>query len=73
MARLILNIEELDRRRDQLGITTGQELAQRIGVHPAQVSRVLAGGSAPGARFIAGLLEVFGKDSFAALFDIAPD
>lgn len=73
MARLVLNLTALDHYREQAGIATDQDLATRIGVAPSQVSRVLSGASAPGERFIAGLLDVFGKASFADLFDIEPD
>jgi len=69
-------------RRDQLakfrriardGLEVDAEFAKRIGVNPGQVSRVLKGKSAPGTRFIAGCLELFGIECFADLFQVVPD
>lgn len=54
-------------------ITTDAGFAKLIEVHPAQVSRVLTGKSAPGTRFIAGVLELFGAECFADLFSVEPD
>lgn len=69
-------------RRDRLndfrqlkgeGLEVDAAFAERIGVNPGQVSRVLRGISAPGTRFIAGCLELFGTKFFADLFTVEPD
>lgn len=74
----------IDLKRDQLArfrriaavgdpaIQVDATFARRIGVHPGQVSRVLKG-SAPGARFIAGCMQLFGPENFADLFVVHPD
>lgn len=72
-ATLILKAEGLAKIRRWSGIATDSELAARIGVDPATVHRVLTGKSAPGPKFIAGLLAEFGTDAFQDLFEVAPD
>ena len=72
VARLVLQLDQLHRYRQEHGVGTDDDLAKRIGVHPTQVSRVLHG-AAPGAKFIAGLLLLFGKEAFLDLFDVEPD
>lgn len=54
--------------REREGIETDAELARRMGVDPATVSRVLAGRNGPSGRFIAGLRSAFpGRDVLALL------
>lgn len=72
MARLVLRLDQLQRYRQEHGINTDHDLAVAIGVHATQVSRVLRG-EQPGQKFIAGLLLLFGKESFLDLFDVEPD
>lgn len=73
VARLVLNLDQLDQYRQEHHIETDDALAERIGVHPTQVSRVVRGGAQPGQKFIAGLLLIFGKEAFGDLFDVEPD
>ncbi len=73
MAQILPRKEAIIERQRLLGITTAEELAARAEVHPTQMSRVLAGKSLPGNRFIAGLLHVFGDDRFQELFAVVPD
>lgn len=77
MATLRLRKDQLDRLRRvtrTVGgeLLTDKELAARIGIHPSNLHRVLAGKAAPGTKFIAGLLDVFGIEWFADLFEILP-
>lgn len=69
-------------RRDQLtkfrriakgGLEVDATFAERIGVNPGQLSRVLSGKSGPGTKFIAGTLEIFGIECFSDLFSIVPN
>lgn len=73
VAKLVLRRDRLAQFRKLKGITTDADLAERIGVNAGQVSRVLKGKSAPGPRFIAGILDVFGIEFFADLFAVEPD
>ena len=79
VAKLALRQDQLAkfRRLATLGgndaISTDSGFAKLIGVHPSQASRVLSGKAAPGTRFIAGTLELFGVECFADLFTVEPD
>lgn len=79
MATIALRHDQLAKFRRLAGlggntaITTDAGFAKLIQVHPAQVSRVLTNRSAPGARFIAGVLNLFGTECFADLFSVEPD
>lgn len=75
MARIALRRDQLAkfRRIARNGIEVDAAFAEKIGVNAGQVSRVLAGKSAPGTRFIAGCLELFGIECFADLFTLEPD
>lgn len=73
MARIALREEQLKKFRKLKGIKSDAEFARLIGVNPGQVSRTLNGPSAPGTRFIAGTLELFGVEFFADLFEVLPD
>lgn len=73
LATLQLNRAGLGKVRRLTGITYDHQLAERIRVDAATVSRVLTGKSAPGPRFIAGCIEAFGADCFTDLFVITPD
>lgn len=72
MATLSLRIEGLNKLRKLAKIDLDADLAARIGVDPATVSRVLGGRSAPGPKFIAGLLSEFGNEWFEDLFSVIP-
>ncbi len=72
MARLVLRRDNLAKLRRLAGINTDTDFAKRIGMNKGQVSRVLRGG-APGPKFIANTLELFGIDFFQELFTVEPD
>jgi hypothetical protein len=75
MADLILRVDQLENLRSRVpGLETDNAFAERIGLHPGQVSRVLNDESHRkfGKRFIAGVLDVFGIEFFADLFAIIP-
>ena len=76
MPDLILRVDQLENFRSRMpGLETDAAFAERIGLHPGQVSRVLNDDSHRkfGKRFIAGILDVFGIEFFADLFTIIPD
>jgi transcriptional regulator with XRE-family HTH domain len=74
VAKLALRRDQLAKfRRIKGGLDTDAQFAEQIGVNPGQVSRVLKGTSAPGTRFIAGCLDLFGVECFADLFSVEPD
>lgn len=73
LATLALRPEGLAKIRKLAKIEHDKELADRIGVDAATVSRVLTGKSAPGPRFIAGLIDAFGTEWFTDLFVVVPD
>lgn len=73
MATLRLRKDRLATYRRLAKIETDGKLAEQIGVHPATVSRILHGTQAPGPRFIAGLVVLFGTDLFADLFEVVTD
>lgn len=63
-----LNTHQLNACRKAEGITSNAELARRMGVDPATVSRVLAGRNGPSTRFMAGLQRAFpGRDVWKLL------
>ena len=63
MTRITIDTQQLSTYRDAEGITSNAELARRMGVDPATVSRVLAGRNGPSTRFMAGLRQAFpGRD-----------
>lgn len=70
MANLELDRDGLERLRRYANITTDGQLAARIGVDPATVSRILSGKCLPGTKFIAGVLAEFGSDRFDDVFVI---
>jgi transcriptional regulator with XRE-family HTH domain len=73
VATIRLRKDQLAKFRRLSGITTDDALATRMGVNAATVSRVLRGTAAPGERFIAGLLLVFGIECFPDLFEVIAD
>jgi transcriptional regulator with XRE-family HTH domain len=54
----------------RLGIETERDLAKRMGMDAATVSRALSGKARPGRRFIAASLRLFGEGWFNALFKV---
>lgn len=74
VAKIALRHEQLAKyRRLKFGTIPDVEFADHIGVNAGQVSRTLRDKAAPGTRFIAGVIEVFGIDCFADLFEVKPD
>lgn len=60
--------------RKHCGVGRDLDLAEHIGLHRAQISRVLSGKHAPGNRFIAGVIDRCGlKFAFEKVFEIVPD
>ena len=72
-ATIRLNHEKLAAYRRLAGIKTDKDLARRLGMDPASISRVLNDRQAPGATFIASVCLEFGKEWFADLFDVSDD
>lgn len=68
MQNLCIDSGRLQAYRKAEGITSDAELARRMGVDPATVSRVLARRNGPSGRFIAGLQTAFpGRDVLSLL------
>lgn len=58
-----IDADQLTSYRNAEGITSNAELARRMGVNAATVSRVLAGLNGPSTRFMTGLQQAFpGRD-----------
>jgi transcriptional regulator with XRE-family HTH domain len=72
LATLRLKPEGLAKIRKLAGVSTDAQLAEKIGVDKATVSRVITGKAAPGPKFIAGLLNTFGIEWFSDLFLVDP-
>jgi transcriptional regulator with XRE-family HTH domain len=70
MPDIALNQEGLKALRRKQGIYSDQDLAKRLGVDIATVSRVMAGKAAPGRKFIACALRYFGVAQFTELFTV---
>jgi transcriptional regulator with XRE-family HTH domain len=73
MDKLVVRRDRLAERMRLSGIATDDELARLMRVHPTQLSRVITGKSAPGNKFIAAMLRVFGVGAFQDLFELADD
>lgn len=73
MATLVLRADKFNAYRRLAGLSTDASLAQKIGVDPTTVYRVLNGKTAMSAKFIAGVVHIFGPDLFADLFEVLPD
>ncbi|MFD1547054.1 helix-turn-helix domain-containing protein [Nonomuraea guangzhouensis] len=73
MATLVLRADKFNAYRRLAGLDTDASLAQKIGVDPTTVYRVLNGRTAMSAKFIAGIVQIFGADLFADLFEIVAD
>lgn len=55
------------------GWTTHEAAAAVIGVHPVTISRLVRGLTAPGERFIAGVLAAIPEVDFGDLFEVTGD
>lgn len=73
MATLVLRSDKFNAYRRLAGLDTDASLARRIGVDATTVYRVLSGKTAMSAKFIAGIVDTFGADLFADLFEVVPD
>jgi len=68
---IIIRPDGPDKIRKHCGVTKDMELASHVGLHRAQVSKVLSGKHAPGNRFIAGVIDRCGlKFAFDQVFEI---
>ncbi|RVX39134.1 helix-turn-helix protein [Nonomuraea polychroma] len=67
---LRLRREQLDKYRTIAGVTTEQQLADRMGFHQGTMNKVLNGRHAPSARFIGALLQAFNGVPFDDLWEI---
>lgn len=73
MATIKFRADGLERLRRLAPPMTDREIAAKGELTTSQFHRVKTGKSEPGVRFIAGLLQVFGKEWFGELFVVAPD
>ena len=73
VAILRLREDKLNAYRRIAGLNTDAAFAQKIGVDPTTVYRVLNGRTEMSARFIAGIVDAFGSDLFADLFEVVSD
>lgn len=72
-ATLVLKVDELAKYRGIAGLTTQTSLAERMQFDAGNLSRVLAGKQAPGAKFIAALVSAFPSLSLDDLFEVIDD
>ncbi|WP_433658085.1 helix-turn-helix domain-containing protein [Nocardia sp. CA-128927] len=70
VARLALKHEGLAKIRRLAKIEQDSRLAELMHIDPATISRVLRGKAAPGVRFIAGIVDVFGSEWFDEVFEV---
>ena len=70
---LRLRTDQLEKMRRLAGIQTDAALAERMGVDPATVSRVLKGRNAPGPKFMAALVSAFPGFDLDDLFEVVTD
>ena len=68
---MTINFDALQRHRKVHRIETDDQLAKKVGVSKATVSRVLAGQRLPTNQFIAGILRTFDAVHFHELFNLA--
>ena len=70
---LRLRTDQLEKMRRLAGIQTDAALAERMGVDPATVSRVLKGKNSPGPKFMAALVSCFPGFDLDDLFEVIED
>jgi transcriptional regulator with XRE-family HTH domain len=68
---LRLRHDQLEKYRSIAGLTTEQQLADRMGFHQGTVNKVLNGRHAPSGRFVAALLQAFNGVPFDDLWEVA--
>lgn len=75
--RIELDVQALPEHARRVGIDPGRsfnrQLARRLGVTEATISRVLRGKTEPGNRVIAAFLLHFGSGNFHQLFTVVSD
>jgi len=69
---LAINEDGLAQIRSEFRVVQDKDLAERLGVNKATVSRILQGKAAPGPQFIAAMLVAF-PIKFEAIFDVVVD
>lgn len=69
-ARISLRTSQYRKVMASKGWKTLEAQSAQIGVDPSTISRVLQGLTAPGERFIAGLLAALPEWEFADLFEV---
>lgn len=69
-SRIKLRTEQLAKYMPMCGIDSQRALSERIGVAESTVYRVLEGRTAPGEKFIAGILRAFPQLDFDDLFEV---
>lgn len=74
-ARIRLRTGQFRKYCNLAGLKTDQAKADAIGVNASTLSRILRGDTAPGERFIAGVLHAFAdyELDFADLFEVIDD
>lgn len=70
---LRLRTDQLEKMRRLAGIQTDAALAERMGVDPATVSRVLKGKNSPGPKFMAALVGCFPGFDLDDLFEVVTE
>ncbi len=74
MSRLTIPPDGRGKLRERCGVAHDRDIAQRLSVDPAQVSRVLSGKHPPGNRFVAGVIDRCGLEfAFEHVFQVVPD
>lgn len=71
-AILRLKVEQLDKIRRWVGLTTDTALAEAMGIDAGNLSRVLRGKQQPGPKFIAALVTALNAD-LEDLFEVIDD
>lgn len=66
---LAINEDGLAQIRAEFRVVQDKDLADRLGVNKATVSRILQGKAAPGPQFIAAMLVAF-PVKFESIFDV---
>jgi hypothetical protein len=69
---LALRADGVAKLKRRAKVTADRDFAAVIGFDQGQMSRVLAGKSAPGPRFIAGAVQAFGWHALKDLFIVVP-
>lgn len=74
LPKLVIRPKGPENLRKQCGVTLDRDLGDQIGIHRAQVSRVLSGKHDAGNRFIAGVIDRCGLEfTFTKVFAVAQD